>query len=109
MSYGTSMVVGGHQGLGEGTAPIDWTQIIQGGIATGIDFYTAERDRKALDKERDYQLQLAKITQGRSVASAGDSSGETTSDPAWWRNNTGLIVGGVLGVGLLAVMAMRRR
>ena len=109
MSYGTSMVVGGQHGLGEGTAAIDWTSIIQGGLKTGLDIYTYGQEEKKTAREREYQLELAKLTQGRSLAQSGDSSGRTTQDGVFSGKNTGYIVAGVVAAAALGFMFLGKR
>ena len=109
MSYGTSMAVGGHSGLGE-AASIDWANIINTGIATGLDIYTGAQNKAALEAERAYQLKLAKLTAGRSAAQAGDSSGETTSDGIFGMpKNTALIVGGVAAAAVIGFLVLGKR
>jgi LPXTG-motif cell wall-anchored protein len=109
MSYGTSMAVGGQHGLGEGTSAIDWTSIIQGGLQTGIDIYTSGRQEKQLEQERKYQLELAKLTQGRSLNQAGDSSGDTTQRGMFGSKNTIYVVGGVVAVAALGFMFLGKK
>lgn len=107
--YGTSMAYAATHGLGESS----WEDVIQSGISTVANIYTAQQKEKSLAAQRDYELKLAKLTQGASISQAQQSGGETTQDGLFSGNKTALYVGlgiaGVAAVGLVLWAGGRRR
>lgn len=107
---GTSMVVSGGHGLGDQV--LDWGSVLKQGVETATNIYTAQQDAQRLEREREFQLKMARLTQGASIQQVKDSaSGETTRDgmQAGPSTTTILLIGGGLLVGGFLLFGRRRR
>lgn len=109
MSNGTSMVVSGGHGLGESGGGIDWSSILKSGLDTATGIYSAEQSRQDLARQREFELRMAKLTQGASVLQSQASDGETTQDGLFGKNQ-GLMVGlGVAAALGIVVLALKKK
>jgi len=104
------MVVSSGHGLGDQV--IDWGGVLKQGVETATNIYTAQQDSQRLEREREFQLKMARLTQGASIQQSQDSaSGETTRDgmEAGPRTTTILLVGGAILVGGFLFLGMRKK
>jgi LPXTG-motif cell wall-anchored protein len=103
------MVVSGGHGLGDQV--LDWGSVLKEGVQTATDIYTAQQDAKRLEREREFQLKMARLTQQASIGQAKDDSGVTTQDGMFGgvSNTTVFMIGGAILVGGLLFLGGRRR
>jgi len=100
--YGTSMVVSGGHGLGEAQdTGIDWNKMFSDALKTGTDIWSSTQTQKQIAAQREFELQMAKITGGAAAATASSGGSGVKTQDGMKPDNTKLYIGLAAGAAVL--------